>query len=235
MADDANAPPTQDDQPPGTDHMIDEPEAPHVHHGTSGIAWLDLSLAIAVLVLSGASLLTAQHTGHTMEQLVAENSRLVRANATPVLQFLTGNVGEGGRGRAISLSVANVGTGTARVIWFEVSKRGAAKTDPNDLIDYAPRAEEQDYLPTRPVGGTYFPAGETRQFMTWAYPKGAASQAKWNAFDAARADLKVTACYCSVLGECWTSHLAADMPQPVGQCVPQGHVNFRESPAPKTK
>ncbi|WP_425230907.1 hypothetical protein [Sphingomonas sp.] len=209
--------------------MIDEPEAPHVPHGKSGIAWLDLALAIAVLVLSGASLLTAQHTGHTMEQLVEENSRLVRANATPVLQFLTGNVEP--TGRAISLSVANVGTGTARVIWFEVTKDGVPQTDPDDLIDYAPRAEEQDYLPTRPVGGTYFPAGETRQFMSWAYPRGAVSQARWNAFDTARSSLRVTACYCSVLGECWTSHLAADVPQPVQACTAAGHVNFRESPS----
>ena len=211
------------------DRVIDEPEAPHVHHGKSGIAWLDLSLAVAVLALSAASLLTAQHTGHTMEKLVEENSRLVRANATPVLQFLTGNVDTGGR--AITLAVTNVGTGTARVIWFEMVKDGVPQTDPNDLIDYAPKAEEQDYLPARPVGGTYFPAGETRPFVTWAYPKGAISRAKWNAFDTARTGLKVTACYCSVLGECWTSHLAADVPQPVRICAPDGHVNFRESPA----
>lgn len=208
--------------------MIDEPEAPHAHH-KSGIAWLDLSLAIAVLVLSAASLLTAQHTGHTMEKLVEENSRLVRANATPILQFLTGNVEDGAR--AITLSVANVGTGTARVIWFEVTKDGVVQNDPNDLIDYTPRAEEQDYLPTRPVGGTYFPAGETRQFMLWRYPSGPASRAKWNAFDSARERIKVTACFCSVLGECWTSHLAADMPQPVAVCPPRGRVNFRESPS----
>ena len=228
MADPAD-PPAAAVPAPEEPRVIDEPEAPHAHH-KSGIAWLDLSLAVAVLILSAASLLTAQHTGHTMEKLVEENSRLVRANATPVLQFLTGNVDAGAR--AITLSVTNVGTGTARVIWFEVVKAGVAQTDPNDLIDYAPRAEEQDYLPTRPVGGTYFPADETRQFMTWAYPKGAVSRAKWNAFDTARTRLKVTACYCSVLGECWTSHLGADVPQPVAQCTAQGHVNFRDSPAP---
>ena len=228
----------RDEPPPGlgaepvalqeSPRVIDDPELPHASHGKSGIAWLDLSLAIAVLALSAASLLTAQHSGRTMEKLVEENSRLVRANSTPVLQFLSGNVGD--NGRAISLSVANVGTGTARVIWFEITMMGLAKTDPIDLIDYAPRAEEQDYLPTRPVGGTYFPAGETRQFLTWNYPKSAVSQAKWNAFDAARSELKVTACYCSVLGECWTSHLAADVPEPVPQCSAKGHLNFAESP-----
>lgn len=64
--------------------MIDEPEAPHGHHNT-GIKWLDLALALSVVALSVASLVTAQHTGHTMERLVTENSRLVRANATPLL------------------------------------------------------------------------------------------------------------------------------------------------------
>lgn len=208
--------------------MIDEPEAPHGHHSKSGIKWLDLALALAVIVLSAASLLTAQHTGKTMEQLVTENSRLVRANATPVLQFLTGNVDEGNR--AISLTVANVGTGTARVIWFEILKDGRLQGDPTDLIDYAPRADEQDYLPTRPVGGTYFPAEENRTIMRWAYPTGAQSQAKWNAFDAARSTLQARACFCSVLGECWISKLGADLPIPVKQCSAKGRTNFEESP-----
>lgn len=214
----------------GDEAVIDEPEAPHVHHGKSGIAWLDLALALSVLGLSGASLLTAQHTGHTMEKLVEENSRLVRANSTPVLQFLTGNVDNDQRVQ--TLTVANVGTGTARVIWFEIMRDGTPQRDPTDLIDYMPRAEEQDYLPTRPVGGTYIPAGESRMFMSWKYPSSAIARAKWNAFDGAREALSVTACFCSVLGECWTSQLRSDLPTPVSSCSASGHVNFRESPAP---
>lgn len=208
--------------------VIDELEAPHAHHGKSGIAWLDLSLAIAVLVLSGASLLTAQHTGHTMEKLVEENSRLVRANATPVLQFSSGNVGDGENERAISLRVSNVGTGTARVIWFEVARAGKVRRNANDLIEYLPRASEQDYLPTQPVGGTYFPADESRPFVKWKYPSGAISRAKWEAFDRDRQQGRITvaACFCSVLGECWTSTLRADAPRPVQSCKPEGHVNF---------
>jgi hypothetical protein len=204
--------------------VIDEPEAPHMSHSKSGIVWLDLALAVSVLGLSGASLLTAQHTGKTMEKLVEENSRLVRANATPVLQFLTGNVGE--TGRELSMTVSNVGTGTARVIWFELARDGALQRDANDLIDYLPNARELDYLPTRPVGGTYFPAGETRPIMTWKYPTSAASQSKWQAFDADRYKLTATACYCSVLGECWTSNLQADTPKPVKQCDAKGRTEY---------
>lgn len=208
--------------------VIDEVEAPHAHGGQTGIKWLDLSLAVAVLVLSGASLLTAQHTGHTMERLVAENSRLVRAQATPVLQLLTGNVADGGRGRELSLTMSNVGTGTARVIWFELSRDGRIRRDVNDLIDYAPKASEQDYVPTQPVGGTYFPADEARSFVKWPFPAGAMSRAKWDAFDRDRQQglIKGKACFCSVLGECWTSELRADTPQPVGSCQPKGRTNF---------
>ncbi len=205
--------------------MIDEPEAPHVHHGKSGVAWLDLALAVSVLGLSGASLLTAQHTGHTMEKLVEENSRLVRANATPVLQFLTGNVGE--TGRELSLTVSNVGTGTARVIWFELSRGGILQRDAYDLIDYQPDPREQDYVPTRPVAGTYFPAGEERPIMTWKYPNSTISQSKWKSLDTDKYGLKVTACYCSVLGECWTSNLKADAPKPVKQCDAKGRAEYK--------
>ncbi len=208
------------------DRMIDEPEAPHVHHAKSGVAWLDLALAVAVLALSAASLLTAQHTGHTMEKLVEENSRLVRANATPVLQFLSGNVGDSGR--ELTLTVANVGTGTARVIWFEVKRNGRARRDAEDLIEYLPKPSERDYVPTRPVGGTYFPADESRRFVGWKYPAGAMSRAKWDAFDRDRQQGRVTAsaCFCSVLGECWVSSLLADTPRSVTTCEPAGHLNF---------
>lgn len=205
--------------------MIDEPEAPHGHH-KSGIVWLDLSLALSVLALSGASLLTARHTGRTMEKLVEENSRLVRANSTPVLQFQSGNVGDDGR--ELSLTVANVGTGTARVIWFELRRDGRLRRSANDLIDYTPKPSEQDYVPTRPVGGTYFPAGESRQFVGWKYPSSPMSRAKWDAFDKDRQQGRITAlaCFCSVLGECWTSSLRADMPKPVKVCEPRGRINF---------
>lgn len=223
MNEDQTTPAAPADQEPP---VIDELEVPHAHHAKSGIAWLDLSLAVAVLVLSGASLLTAQHTGHTMEKLVEENSRLVRANATPVLQFLGGNVGDSGR--EVSLTVANVGTGTARVIWFELARNGRVRRNANDLIDYVPKPSERDYVPTQPVGGTYFPADETRKFVAWKYPTGAVSRAKWEAFDLDRQAGRVTAsvCFCSVLGECWTSSLKADTPRPVKVCEPRGRINF---------
>ncbi len=205
--------------------MIEDPEGPHPHHGSTGIKWLDLALALAVVALSGASLITAQHTGQTMERLVDANSRLVRANATPILQFATGNV-QPPSTRAITFELSNVGTGTARLIWFELALDGKAMPNINTLIGYTPRAAEHDYITTNQSGGTYVPAGERRLLITWPYPSSPAAQTAWDRLDHARARLKPSACFCSVLGECWTSHLGADLPQPVASCDVRGHLGF---------
>ena len=204
--------------------MIEDPEAPHPHHGRTGIKWLDLSLALSVVALSVASLITAQHTGHTMERLVEENSRLVRANATPILQFRTSNVVDGQR--VLQLDVGNAGTGTARVIWFELAKHGVPMRGPRAMIGYSPKPADGDYILQSPVGSSYIPAGESRAVMSWKLPHVAASLAAWNAFDTDRLSVVATACFCSVLGECWTSHLQADVPVPVKACDARGHVSF---------
>jgi len=205
--------------------MIDDPEGPHPGHHKSGIKWLDLALALAVIALSVASLWTAQHTGKTMEKLVAENSRLVRANSTPILQFVTGNVAPPST-REISFIVSNFGTGTARVIWFEVAKDGVPMRGINQLIDYVPKPAEQDYITTASVAGSYMPAGENRAILTRARSTVPASAKAWDAMDGTRGELTTTACFCSVLGECWTSHRRADVPVPVKTCDARGHVSF---------
>jgi hypothetical protein len=111
--------------------MIDEIEPPHSHHGWSGIKWLD-ALALSVVALSVASLLTAQHTGKTMERLVSENSRLVRAQSTPLLLLRSGNITGPGQRQDHHHRVERVGTGTARVIELA---RGKPVRTARELID----------------------------------------------------------------------------------------------------
>ena len=204
--------------------MIDDPEGPHPGHHKSGIAWLDLTLAVAVILLSAASLWTAQHTGHTMQQLVAENSRLVRAGSTPLLQLTSSNIIDGNR--VLQINVSNVGTGTARVIWFELAQGGKPMRTARQLIGYDPKAADADYILESPIPDTYMPAGESRPLMSWKLPRAPASLAAWHAFDRDRLGLAATACFCSVLGECWTSHLRADVPIPVKACDARGRINF---------
>lgn len=111
--------------------MIETPEAPHAHKH-SGIKWLDVAMAISVLVVSVGSLLVALHTSHAMQDLVEQNARLVRSNSTPVLQFGTGNVD--GDGEAIYFDVTNSGTGPARIVWFELRENGQSLPDAATLL-----------------------------------------------------------------------------------------------------
>lgn len=203
--------------------MIEAPEVPHAHGHSS--SWFDRALALGVIILSAASLYVALHTGAAMDKLAEENGRLVRANATPLLQFSTGNVNDLGE-RQISFTVGNAGTGAARVIWFEIALDGRRAGNINALIDYFPRAAELDYIATNPVANTYLPAGEKRMIVAWKRASAPESTAKWAALDRDRARLVTTACYCSILGECWTSHLRADVPKPVPACDTRGRLNF---------
>lgn len=204
--------------------MIEGPETPHAH-GHGGGGWFDRALAVGVIALSAVSVYVALHTGETMEALVDANSKLVRANSTPLLQFETGNVNDADQ-REISFTVSNVGTGTARVLWFEIAKAGTARRNIRALIEYEPKASERDYIRTRGVANSYMPAGESRQIVGWRLPDSPISLAKWQALDVDRRSLKVAACFCSVLGDCWISNLRADTPRPVAACDVRGRVNF---------
>src|SRR6185369_16176359 len=95
--------------------MIEAPETPHVHHAAHGDRqrWFDISIAVAVVLVSLGSLYVSLHTGRTMEKLVDQNARLVKANSVPLLQFDHGNVNDQGKSE-IYLAVRNARTGPAR-------------------------------------------------------------------------------------------------------------------------
>ncbi len=66
--------------------MIEASETAHNAHAHSkNKGWFDIVMAIAILLVSAGSLYVALHTGHTMEALVKENKKLVRAQSTPIL------------------------------------------------------------------------------------------------------------------------------------------------------
>src|SRR6202008_287634 len=115
--------------------MIEAPETPHVHHAghDDRHRWFDIAIALAVVLVSAGSLYVSLHTGHTMEKLVEQNSRLVKANSVPLLLFDTGNVDDQGQPE-IYLGVRNAGTGPARIVWFELLQDGRPVRNYQDLL-----------------------------------------------------------------------------------------------------
>jgi hypothetical protein len=196
--------------------MIEAPETPHRPH--TAHRWLDIGLAVAVVLVSLGSLYVSLHTGRTMEQLVEQNSRLVRANSVPLLQFDTGSANEEGDDE-IYLAVKNAGTGPARIVWFELLQDGRPVRNFQDLLPKdASLSRANAGIITGGIAPSMMPAGEYRKLLSWPRPTQGARAADWDHMNKVRNGLKVEACYCSLFDECWLTTATADVPRPVATC-----------------
>jgi hypothetical protein len=207
--------------------MIEAPETPHVHHKHDhDQRWFDIAIALAVVLVSVGSLYVSLHTGHTMEKLVEQNSRLVRANSVPLLQFDHGNIGDDGKPE-IYLSVRNVGTGPARIVWFEILQDGRSVRSPRDLLprDLNRQVTQLDTI-TSGIAPSMMPAGEARKILKWKLPaRDTSARSAWEQVDKARFRLVAEACYCSLFDECWRTGAQADIPKPVATCEIGRHLS----------
>lgn len=207
--------------------MIEPPEPQHQPHG-SGIRWFDLGIALTLVLVSVGSLYVALHTGATMEKLVEQNARLVRANSTPLLVVEHGNLDDDGLPKLI-LSIRNSGTGPARIVWVEVRHNGEALRDGRALVGAAAGGAPHVTFTSSQIAPSMMVAGEDRSFFVWRRPPESDAQGlkAWKALDAARWKLSFEACYCSVFDECWTSSLSADVPKRVEACDARGRTSYR--------
>jgi hypothetical protein len=205
--------------------MIEAPEPPHADH--SGHRWFDFAIAIAVVLVSLGSLYVSLHTGHTMEQLVEQNARLVRANSVPLLQFDTGNVDDTGA-PVIYLEVRNVGTGPARIVWFEMQQDGKFIRSYQDLLPKGVNLSRPDAgIITSTIAPSMMPVGERRRLLSWPRPTDGVETAAWNHVNRIRNDVTVEACYCSLFDECWLTTATADVPRPIVSCEFGNRTSYR--------
>lgn len=198
--------------------MIEPPEAPHhvVEHQRKAGKWFDIAMAVAVLIVSFGSLYVSLHTGHTMEALVEQNQRLVRAQSTPILQYTHGNNDEGRK--VLSFHVRNAGTGPARVSWIRLIHEG--KIYRNWTLFALDQVQEVTHLPlmSSPIAPAVLSAGEERMILRWERGGSPAELAAWDRIEQSRFNDRATACYCSVFDECWISHMNGDVPRQVVSC-----------------
>lgn len=207
--------------------MIEAPETPHGRHATQ--RWFDMAIAIAIVLVSLGSLYVSLHTGSTMERLVEQNSRLVRANSVPLLQFDTGNATAEGSPE-ISFGVTNVGTGPARIIWFEIRQEdGSLVRHYSDLLSKGKKLSRRGAaILTSPIAPSMMPAGEQRKLLSWPRPNaGSPALSEWDRLNRTRFGLRVEACYCSLFDECWLTKAAADVPRRIASCELGNRTSFR--------
>ena len=202
--------------------MIEPPEAVHIPHShdhdqSKGTRkrWFDIAMAVAVLFVSAGSLYVALHTAETMEALVNANERLVRAQSTPVLQYNHGNRSDDGQD-VLGFSITNVGSGPARIIWFEVAPSGANYDEIGKWV-FATGTSEVKFT-TAPINQIVLAPDEKRTMLTWPRPADETGRKRWELINRDRFNTPVRACYCSVFDQCWQSSLEAEIPQEVPDC-----------------
>ena len=198
--------------------MIEPPETPHhvAEHHRTAIKWFDVAMGVAVLVVSFGSLYVSLHTGHTMEALVEQNQRLVRAQSMPILQYTHGNDADGRR--VLGFAVTNVGAGPARIVWAHVTHDGRVfKSWTRFAMSAGPDVTDWR-LSSSPLAPAVLSAGEERTVLQWPREGDAAQLRAWDKVQQSRFSAVATACYCSVFDECWTSHMNGDVPRPVESC-----------------
>lgn len=178
--------------------------------------WLPFAMAGQFAVGVPALLISLVVAYGTYVQAGA-TQRMQEAASWPFVEYRTGNYTEEGE-RLVNLSFTNNGLGPALMGPVEVRYKGTIITSPIALLDaccgYNTRGTMQ--LRTSPIGNVALRPGQEVLFM--ALPGVAANGDMVDLLDAARKDIQVRACYCSIFDDCWTIDGSQAKPQSVAQC-----------------
>jgi hypothetical protein len=173
-----------------------------------GPSWIELSVALAALFVSGASLYIARQQTSVMHSQLA-------ASIWPALQFSTSNL-RGGEPH-ISMTVENVGIGPAHVRSVRMSYDGRPVADMSAFVRACCAPEG---TPVRTIvsflEGRIMPAGEEVELL--AVPAEGNDPRVLELLDAARGALAMDVCYCSLLGDCWETSSGGQEPRAVRAC-----------------
>ncbi|WP_420236403.1 hypothetical protein ACOBR2_12285 [Telmatobacter bradus] len=208
----------------GLDAMIPAPDHSHGAHGHgTGHKWLDILVAVSAIFISVVSLVVSIEHGRTMEKMVDQNQKMVEASTLPILS-LGGNMLDTDGKRVEQIVLANEGTGPARIDRFEVRYKGVSYTDPHQLyMDCCAAALTQKKGGTSwhgvyyaNVSGTVIVPHDKRQPID--IESASTNVPMMDAIERARDDMKMKACYCSVLNECWETNFDRQRPTPVAEC-----------------
>ena len=177
---------------------------------------LDFAIAGSAILISLISLGVAIHLGQVQ-------SRLVAANSWPFLQF-TSSAGIENGTQVVSVGISNDGAGPAILKSLVVRYQGKPIRGFVELLQACcglPQGVTKADLENIGVGQESSLIGVLRARETLTMLKLVHTPSNvelWQRFSAARGALIFQGCYCSIVGDCWTSDLHTLDPQPVSSC-----------------
>lgn len=126
--------------------------------------------------------------------------RLLAATVWPHLSFITDN--ERNEKPVVHLQIANSGTGPLLLEVFNVYYGNDPIRNSDEMLAACCGSPEQRrHTATEPAAGRVVRPGETIDIMT--LPQEGDDDKTWKKFNRERYKIRVQACYCSVLKDCW--------------------------------
>ena len=210
----------------GLDAMIPAPDHSHGAHGHgTGHKWLDILVAVSAIFISVVSLVVSIEHGRTMEKMVDQNQKMVEASTLPLLTEDTNVTSDPAHPEKsqVKIELKNSGIGPATIDRFEVSYKGknydssqpsltgllkdccawALSTIHTALASSASSVTGNVLLPREKIL-IFGIAPRTPELL--------------GALREANDSLKMKACYCSVLDQCWETNFDHRRPTPVAEC-----------------
>jgi hypothetical protein len=199
--------------------LFAESEHGHSHHHGTGIRWLDMIVAVSAIFISVVSLVVSIEHGRTMGEMVRENQKMVAGSTMPFLTYGGSHFDPVTNQRGLKLILKNGGVGPARIDWFELRYKGVPYSSEKALLHACcsaalPKDDKGIFYAN--VSGMMLPQRESIDFIDLNSDAGLDLL---NALDHARQDIRVQACYCSVLEECWQTDFTR-LPVRVTECHP---------------
>lgn len=201
-------------------------------------ATLEKMASISAVIIAVVSLYLAMQETRTQQMMLD-------AATLPYLQLYNNNFDEDRDQQNINFSIENSGTGSGLVEWVQMSWNGVpVKGLDQRAILAACCSEELAKTPiidsmSSAVEGRMISANDSVRFISMPRPTvqslaasiRSSSQgqdyqqiniydydALWNAYDQARGNFEISACYCSVLNRCWISRMGEARAETVRSC-----------------
>jgi hypothetical protein len=198
----------------------------HAEPRKTGHHFVDFVIAGAAILISLVSLGVAIHHGHVQERLVA-------ANSWPFLQLGFSNR-RTGDAQMLTYSIVNSGVGPAVLKSLIVDYQGKRVHGFVELLQACcgvPRDADIQRMVALGLRGETRPVGVIRardEAILFTFERSPDNIEMLDRLTAARLTMKLRACYCSIVGECWISDLRSLDPQPVEACKasPDDYVEF---------
>jgi hypothetical protein len=176
------------------------------HHQST--RWFEVLIGAAAILISAVSVVLALSANRTQERLLA-------ASTWPYLQYGTGNRADDGSD-VINLSLTNAGVGPALIKWVQVIYAGQPRRNAADLIVAC--CKEANINLTTITSNPSVVLAATDSVTPLRLPRDKNDNEVWERFNRERFKVRVQACYCSVLGQCWLLDTTRGEPEALDQC-----------------